>query len=126
MIAYSDADDMRHQIDLILMDLVRKNFRSQDIVLLGTKSQRRTTLTHGSKIGQFRLVADRKEVADLLTMTVHRYKGLESPVVILCELDDDLKDNLKEILYIGMTRPMGMLYVLHSSETKKALQGLPF
>ncbi len=123
-VPYADAAEMHQQIDRVLMELVCDNFRSEDIVLLGTKSQRRTSLTYGSKIGQFRLVSERKESADLLTMTVHRFKGLESPVVILCELDEELTHNLKEILYVGMTRPMGMLYVLYETGSKKTMHDL--
>lgn len=125
--SYSDDNDMHAHIDGILRNLIQQGFRGGDIVLLGTKSQKRTSLRHGQKIGQFRMVGERHEPADLLTMTVHRFKGLESPVVILCELDESLLSSLEEVLYVGLTRPIAYLYVLYHGEFKSTLlkRGLP-
>jgi ATP-dependent exoDNAse (exonuclease V) beta subunit len=37
--------------------------------------------------------------------TIHRYKGLESPVVVLAEIDGRVaEDELASLLYVGATR----------------------
>ncbi len=109
---YSDDGTMIETIKKILEKLVADNMTAQDIVILGTKSQKRTKLQYGTRIGPFPLVERRQNSDEILTMTVHRFKGLESPVVILCEIDEDIRYNLNEILYIGLTRSTGMLFVL--------------
>ena len=109
---YSDNSHMILLIEKIIGKLISDHLTSKDIVILGTKSQKRTSLKYGKKIGPFTLAEQHGTARDLVTMTVQRYKGLESPVIILCELDDELKHNVKEILYVGMTRSTGMLIVL--------------
>jgi ATP-dependent exoDNAse (exonuclease V) beta subunit len=47
--------------------------------------------------------------------TIHRYKGLESPVVVLCELDSRVaEDDLAPLLYVGATRARSHLIVIAS------------
>ncbi len=122
--SYADSSEMLALIELKLSQLFEQEFERKDIVVLGTKSQKRTALVYGNKIGPFRLVAERQKDSDLLCMSAQRFKGLESKVVILCELDDDLAHNLKEILYVGLTRPMAVLHVLYQKTIEKTLRDL--
>jgi hypothetical protein len=47
--------------------------------------------------------------------TIHRYKGLEAPVVVLCELDGRVgEDELASLLYVGATRARAHLVVVCS------------
>jgi len=47
--------------------------------------------------------------------TIHRYKGLESPVVVLCELDGRIpEEDLASLLYVGATRARSHLVVVSS------------
>jgi hypothetical protein len=49
--------------------------------------------------------------------TIHRFKGLESPVVVLAEIDGRVPaDQLPGLLYVGATRAMGHLVVIASHE----------
>ncbi len=116
-VEYSNEKAMINEIGSVLGRLISEQLTPDDVVILGTKSQRRTVLKYGTKIGPFLLVEQIEARNELVTMTVHRFKGLESPVVILCELDGDLKYNLKEILYIGMTRATSMLFIMTHSKT---------
>jgi superfamily I DNA/RNA helicase len=74
------------------------------------------------------LVGKPETGSDIVTMTMNRYKGLEAPVVILCELDDSvyrrdrLSFDLKDLLYVGMTRPTGKLIVLATGEVFEFLK----
>jgi superfamily I DNA/RNA helicase len=43
--------------------------------------------------------------------TARRFKGLERPVVILCELSEDTK-RLDQLLYTGLTRATAHLVVI--------------
>jgi hypothetical protein len=45
--------------------------------------------------------------------TIHRYKGLEAPVVVLCELDSRVADaDLASLLYVGASRARSHLVVV--------------
>ena len=47
--------------------------------------------------------------------TIHRYKGLEAPVVVLCELDGRVGEaDLAPLLYVGATRARSHLVVVCS------------
>jgi hypothetical protein len=49
--------------------------------------------------------------------TIHRYKGLEAPVVVLCEIDGRVgADELASLLYVGATRARAHLVVVCSDE----------
>jgi superfamily I DNA/RNA helicase len=52
--------------------------------------------------------------------TIHRYKGLESPVVVLAEIDERVGESeLAALLYVGATRARSHL-VLVASENVAA------
>jgi superfamily I DNA/RNA helicase len=47
--------------------------------------------------------------------TIHRYKGLESPVVMLAEIDERIaEEDLAALLYLGATRARSHLVVIAS------------
>jgi len=53
----------------------------------------------------------------VLLETVKRFKGLESPIVFLWGLDELDWCDLKELLYVGMSRAKSMLYVVGNART---------
>jgi hypothetical protein len=57
--------------------------------------------------------------------TIHRYKGLEAPVVVLCELDERVgKSDLAPLLYVGATRARAHLVVVCSDGLGLGLDGI--
>jgi hypothetical protein len=54
--------------------------------------------------------------------TIHRYKGLEAPVVVLAEIDGRIPDEeLASLLYVGATRARSHLVVVASEELRRRL-----
>ncbi|HUG94715.1 MAG TPA: ATP-binding domain-containing protein [Pleomorphomonadaceae bacterium] len=54
--------------------------------------------------------------------TIHRYKGLESPVVVLAEIDGRVADEeLAALVYVGTTRARGHLVVVASDALARQL-----
>ena len=47
---------------------------------------------------------------ELQFSTIHAYKGLEAPAVIVTDLDRELVPNFESILYVGLTRATDRLY----------------
>jgi superfamily I DNA/RNA helicase len=109
---YKDDDCMMPQLESVIAQLIQEGVSPNDIAVLGTRSQSRTALQYGQMIGPFKLVEARDAENQIVTMTIHRFKGLESPVVILCELDESVRHNHKELMYIGLTRATGLMCVL--------------
>ena len=53
--------------------------------------------------------------------TIHRYKGLESPVVVLAEIDGRVEEaDLASLLYVGATRARAHLVVIASDALSRA------
>jgi hypothetical protein len=49
--------------------------------------------------------------------TIHAFKGLEAPAVIVTDLDDRLVPDLEPLLYVGLTRAMDRLVALIEIDT---------
>lgn len=65
------------------------------------------------------LIGDYSNIADAFFAsfsTIHAYKGLESQIVILVDIEDYSKTNL---MYIGISRARSKLFVLESKEAEK-------
>jgi superfamily I DNA/RNA helicase len=54
--------------------------------------------------------------------TIHRFKGLESPVVVLCEIDGRVDEaDLAGLLYVGATRARSHLVIVASDRLAATL-----
>jgi superfamily I DNA and RNA helicase len=58
----------------------------------------------------------------VLIDTIQRFKGLESPVVILWGLDSIDLARFRELLYVGKSRAKSLLVLVATSETRRMLQ----
>lgn len=55
--------------------------------------------------------------------TVHAFKGLEAPAVIVTDLDGGTVPNFEAILYIALTRATDRLFALIDPQTFRSIQG---
>ncbi|MCP5014696.1 MAG: ATP-binding domain-containing protein, partial [Ketobacter sp.] len=68
-------------------------------------------------LGNFHLVDEPTDATgDIYCTTIHKFKGLESPVVILAEIDNDQIWNLETILYVGCSRARNHLILLTAAD----------
>jgi superfamily I DNA/RNA helicase len=94
-----------------------------DVALLTPSGDGKSRLRANKEIGGYRL-ASVVEEGTLLATSVHAFKGLERPVVILAELGDKHEDDLARYLYVGASRARNHLIVLASEAVARELRRL--
>ena len=122
----ADADACRRALASVLKELVGPagDVKPRDIVVLTPRSPRSSWLG-GGKVGSYTLVSEAgpegaplpppSSAWEVRLSTIHRFKGLESPVVILAEIDGRVPaDQLAGLLYVGATRARTHLVVIGS------------
>ena len=88
----------------------------KDIAVLSASSLQKSVFGKDRAIGQYQTKAAEDIHQDLITLdTVYRYKGLESKVVILTDLDKAL-DTI-EVLYVGFARAKVLLLLVATEPT---------
>jgi superfamily I DNA/RNA helicase len=55
--------------------------------------------------------------------TIHAFKGLEAPAVIVTDLDRHVVPGFESLLYVGLTRATDRLTAVIESETLRGLMG---
>lgn len=100
------AEDELHAVRDTVKRLVHTHhILPNDIVILTPLSSQRSFLQEGKQIGNIRLSWERTRNKDqVFCCTIHSFKGLESSVVILCELSGLHTKKQNEMLYVGMSR----------------------
>lgn len=113
IVDYPSSDNFHLQkiIGSILNRLVfDEGISTKDIVILTTT---RKQALQNKVLGQFRVKADPDASSqEILCNTIHQFKGLESPVVILVETDLRDFSNLRNWLYVGTSRARNHLIIL--------------
>ena len=58
-----------------------------------------------------------RKPGELLYATIHAFKGLEAPAIIVTDLDRESVPNFESVLYVGLTRATDRLYGLIEAST---------
>lgn len=114
---YHDDDELMRLLDVVLANLLEQEAVSaRDIVVLTPPGRdkshvwaRRDELTHAH-------LSDEPEEGAVLWSTIHAFKGLERPAVILAEVGDRHADDLDPYLRVGATRARNQLVVLATAQ----------
>ena len=118
---YKKSKDQSEVLEEIIDRLLREGIHPDDIVLLSpTKYDR--SVVNGLGSFSFSVSQDRTDrKGQILFSTVHSFKGLESPVVILIDIENLDYDRQKNLLYIGMTRARSALYIITAASAHQKI-----
>jgi hypothetical protein len=76
----------------------------QDVVVLSSHGFDHSAVAH-SKPGRFTFVKEPKPVGPYVRFSsIRGFKGLESPVIVMCELEDLDDETIDQQLYVGISR----------------------
>ena len=106
-----EAEFDGHVRRLLHRFLIKEKLGNDSLVLLSPR--RRGWLRTGKRYGAFVLTEQWPPASgEVFWTTVQSFKGLESPVVILAGLEEDVYPDLTTVAYVGMSRAKNRLVVL--------------
>ncbi len=119
---YHGPDDLAHLLEVVLTNLTQEeHVPLDDIVILTPAGRDKSVLWSRREIGPFRL-SDTVEADTVLWSSVHAFKGLERPVVILAELGERHDADIERYVYVGGSRARHHLIVLATEEIARRLR----
>ena len=114
VLIFTDDSGMIKTLRQTLHRLVNdEEINPEDIVILTPRSATNSMLTRAGRVGNFRLSRDWDvDYDEIFYETIHSFKGLERPVIILVELTEDMKNAVDELMYVGCSRARHHLVVI--------------
>lgn len=115
---HGDTADFRHELSSLLSHLTAHGVTTDQVTVLSGKSRSSSVLAKHAKepLGKFRLVGKPSRPNDIRFESVHRFKGLEAPVIVLCEMGDLRADAKLKLWYTGLSRARAGLFILARGE----------
>lgn len=114
-VSASDDAEMRKALQSTLHSLIdeRGAFSSQIIVLTPRKEEN-SLWKEGLKLGNYTLTwqLDSLNHRHIRVSTIHGFKGLESPIVILTEMKHAFSETHEQLAYIGVSRARNHLIII--------------
>lgn len=117
-LTYRNRKDMVKKVDNLLGQLLADGVRSEQITLL---SPNRLEGSAAEELTSCPVAEERTKEAVQFS-TIASFKGLESQVVVLIEMDNLGWDSSRRLLYVGATRAKSALYVFVSEKAKAELE----
>lgn len=121
---YEDDAQLKKLLSRLVHEFTQKEYvDAQDIVILTPRSLDKSVLPKLDYLGNFHLTNQwPAESGEIFYTTVHQFKGLESPVVILIEISPTTHQDLLNLLYTGCSRARNHLIILGSGDLPKEIQ----
>ena len=122
ILGYDDDEGLARLLAVVLANLVEEeHVPLEDIVVLTPSGTEKSRLRSRGTINGYRL-SESVEPGTVLATSVHAFKGLERPVVILAELGDKHLQDLRQYLYVGGSRARNHLVVLATEPVARELR----
>jgi len=120
---YTDDDDLIHVVDVVLTNLIdQEQVPVDDIVVLTPAGRDKSVLWRRRELGTHTLTDVPADDGSVLWSTVHSFKGLERPVVILAELGERHDIDIEPYLRVGGTRAKSHLIVIATKSVAKRIR----
>ena len=117
---YRKIADETEALETILRTLEREGVHPEQIAILSPVRYQNSAASLISNSLITTVISERKSA--VYFSTVHSFKGLESPVVVLTDIDSLDNDLRMNILYVGMTRAKSALYILAQEKAARQLR----
>lgn len=118
MISFINEKDERDKIESIINKLINEErIDPEDIVILSTHKKERSCLSDTNKIAGKELTSDLLNYKGKIRIsTLHKFKGLEAEIVLLCDIKNDDTNCSREHLYVATSRAKHRLYIFHDNK----------
>ena len=122
---YRNPDDQQAHTVRAVRDLVAAGYGLEDIILLSPRrASCAATATDPWLAGVLTPERGGKPRRGRLRhTTIHAFKGLEAPAIVLTDIDDPMARGFEALLYVGLTRPTDRLSVVGTREALRAKLG---
>jgi superfamily I DNA/RNA helicase len=124
-VAYSDNRTLSKELGKVIRQFcVSEHVSPEQLVVLSPKGMERSALLSLTLEGGYSLSENPAGPREVRCSSVHRFKGLESDIVILTELDADLPTSAEQfdaICYVAFSRPRHHLVVMGFSAVLDAI-----
>lgn len=125
---FSSPSEQEEQVKKAIQYLVEKEkIKPESIVLLTTHAPENAGFSPNKRMGNLTLVEwsdGTKGEGGMRVSSVHRFKGLESGVVILTGLEDNDPDWLNPLLYVACSRARTHLIVIAHERSRPQLKAI--
>jgi superfamily I DNA/RNA helicase len=121
ILGYEDDAGLRRLLAIVLRNLEEEKVPPEDVVVLTPSGRTKSRLRADREVDGF-LLSETPEPGAVLASSVHAFKGLERPVVILAELGHKHLEDLDRYLYVGRSRARSHLIVLASEPVARELR----
>jgi hypothetical protein len=116
---YRSEQDEASKFAQILNGLNREGILGKDIVILGKRRLQYWKAAMQADLPWTIVEASDKNSSSVSYSTIHAFKGLEAPVVILAHVDT-IDDEDESLLYVSMSRARVRLYMLIDENCRKS------
>jgi hypothetical protein len=123
VLSYRDEEDEVRLLALVLKNLEQEQVPLSDIVVLTPARAAKSPLRTRGRVNGYEFSAE-PEPGKVLACTVHGFKGLERPVVILAEIGERHREDLARYLYVGGSRARSHLIILATDPVARELRSL--
>ncbi len=102
---------LRDELSRVLHRLVaEEGLDPRDLVVLTPHAAERSAVR--GRVGAFVLTEEPRGGRDVLLSSIHRFKGLDAPAVVVCEVDRYEKEGFTRNMYVACSRARTLLVVL--------------
>ncbi len=118
IISLPETADLQRELGKVLHRLIREGqIPAEDIAILLGRRPESVGLPRTGSIGAFAITnALEPSPGKVILETIHRFKGMEAPAVILTGLEGMHSATAETLLYVGITRAKGHLVVMEKAE----------
>lgn len=124
ILRYARGADQSSQLASAVRALKDEGFELHEIAVLSPR--REDSVASTSQDGWLRQVlteysGGRRLVGKVAYCTIHAFKGLEAPAIILTDIDAEAAPSLEPLLYVGITRATDRLVVSIETQTLRSM-----
>ncbi len=119
-----EGSTLVRELSRVLHRLIRdEGIPPGDIAILTGRALSHGGLDAVDRIGAFPVTRDPAAAGFVVVQSVHRFKGLERPVVILADLESLAAPFADQVMYVGLTRARGHVVVVGGADGYSARNG---
>ena len=123
---YNSPPNQRKVLADVLRRLIADGIKASDIIVLSRNRLSNSAIAELDGGTDFKLIGvagpDRSRVPIVRFATIQAFKGMESPVIVLCDVSQVSEDEPQALLYVAMSRARSQLTVLIDEVAKPAIR----